>query len=196
MTPDSGSQQVQLARRQVEPARREIRLAALRVPLVVKLAGANLAAIIAVLVLAATAGAQFGTLALAIVGVIVFVHVALVLVALRPIRDLEIVAKRVWSGDYGARVGRSSVADHETLRVGSMFNILLDGLADDQRRMRALAKDVIAAGDRERAALARELQDTTAQHVAALLFELGALARDAEDPALAQRLLASRDAAQ
>jgi signal transduction histidine kinase len=77
-----------------------------------------------------------------------------------------------------------------------MFNILLDSLASDQAQMRALATEVIAAGDRERAALARELHDSTAQHVAALLLQLSAAARDADDPALARRLDAARDAAE
>jgi signal transduction histidine kinase len=117
------------------------------------------------------------------------------MVALRPIRDLEGVAARVWHGDFGARVERSFVADHDVLRIGSMFNILLDGLATDRARMRALATEVIAAGDRERAALARELHDSTAQRMAALVLELGVAARDAADPALVRRLLAARETA-
>jgi signal transduction histidine kinase len=85
------------------------------------------------------------------------------------------------------------VADHEVLRVGSMFNVLLDGMAADRARMRQLARDVIEAGEQERAALAHQLQDSTAQHVAALLFELSAVARDVKDPRLAERLDGARD---
>jgi signal transduction histidine kinase len=77
-----------------------------------------------------------------------------------------------------------------------MFNILLDDLAADRTRMRELARDVIDAGDRERASIARALQDSTAQHIAALQFELSSAARDAVDPALAVRLRAARDAAE
>jgi len=62
--------------------------------------------------------------------------------------------------------------------------------------MRALANQVIAAGEIERATLARELHDSTAQRLAALLLQLSAAARDCKDPALAARLLAARDAAQ
>jgi signal transduction histidine kinase len=163
---------------------------------VVKLTGANL------LVVALLAGAWIAvggvmniTAALIVIGVI-GLHLSLVLVALRPIRDLEVVAARVWQGDYGARVERSSIADREVLRVGSMFNLLLDGLASDRKRLRALASEVIAAGDRERAALARELHDSTAQHLAALQLQLAAAARDASDPTLADRLRSARDAAQ
>jgi signal transduction histidine kinase len=63
-------------------------------------------------------------------------------------------------------------------------------------RLRTLATEVIAAGDRERAALARELHDSTAQHLAALQLQLAAAARDTTDPSLADRLRAARDAAQ
>jgi signal transduction histidine kinase len=62
--------------------------------------------------------------------------------------------------------------------------------------MRALAAEVIEAGDVERAALARELHDSTAQRLAALLLQLSAATRDCTDPALAPRLAAARDAAQ
>jgi signal transduction histidine kinase len=177
-------------------ARRSIRLAALRVPLVVKLVGANLA-VVALLFAIRSGLSHAGSLALD--GAIVFalaLYVGLVLIALRPIRDLEAVAERVWQGDFGARVERSTVADQEVLRVGAMFNILLDGLVSDRARMRALAAEVIAVGDRERAVLARELHDSTAQHLAALLLQLSAAARDCTDPALAARLSEMRDAAE
>jgi signal transduction histidine kinase len=59
--------------------------------------------------------------------------------------------------------------------------------------MRELAAEVIAAGDRERAALARELHDSIAQHLAGLLLELAAAARDTRDPIIAERLRDARD---
>ena len=173
-----------------------LRLAALRAPLVVKLAGANLI-VVAVLVAiwVSRGGAVTGMLAAAVL-VLLAIHLALVLIALRPIRDLDVVASRVWSGDFAARVQRSAVADHDVLRVGAMFNILLDSLVADRARMRALASEVIAAGDVERATLARELHESIAQRLAALLLQLSAAARDCTDPALARRLAAARDAAQ
>jgi signal transduction histidine kinase len=115
---------------------------------------------------------------------------------LRPIRDIEIAVARVWRGDSGARVRESAVADREVVRVGKMFNLLLDGLEADGARMRKLASDIIAIGDRERAALARELHDSTAQRLAALLLQISSAARDTRDPALAARLAAARDAAE
>jgi signal transduction histidine kinase len=172
-----------------------IRLAALRLPLVVKLVGANAAVVVALVARWRFAGGQTGA-ALALVAGVVGAHLILVLIALRPIRDLETVAARVWSGDFGARVAKSGVADSQVLRVGSMFNILLDAMASDSARMRTVTTELIAAGERERAALARELHDSTAQEVAALLLQLAAAARDESDPALAARLRAARDAAE
>ena len=60
-----------------------------------------------------------------------------------------------------------------------MFNILLDGLLSDRERTRQLAVEVISAGDRERAAVSRELHDSVAQSLAALVMQLGALSHDA-----------------
>jgi nitrate/nitrite-specific signal transduction histidine kinase len=93
-------------------------------------------------------------------------------IALLPLRGIETVASRVWRGDFGARVGSSPVADRDMKRIGTTFNLLLDGLVADRTRMRALATAVIDAGDRERASLARELRDSTAQQLAALVLQL------------------------
>jgi signal transduction histidine kinase len=185
-----------LSKQNARRTRRGIRLAALRVPLVVKLVGANVGLVALLLALAAYEQVAITPRVLLVAAAAIVVNAVVVLIALHPIRELESVARRVWRGDYAARVERSAVADNEVLRVGSMFNILLDGLESDRARMRELARDVIDAGDRERSALARELHDSTAQRVAALQFELSAAAREANDPDLARRLHAARDAAE
>ena len=189
---------IQLVRGKRRPtgSRRSIRLAALRVPLVAKLIGANLL-VVAVLTIAwiASGDTMTGDVLVAI-GAVMVLHVVAVIIALHPIRDLEDVVARVWEGDFGARVDHSAIADTQVLRVGAMFNLLLDGLASDRERMRALAAEVIEVGDRERSVLARELHDSTAQHLAALLLQISAAARDCEDPVLRERLLAARDSAQ
>jgi signal transduction histidine kinase len=171
------------------------RLAALRVPLVVKLVGANALGLLiiggswALLDLHITRSAL-----ITVVSTAVLVHLILVIIALRPVHDLEMLAAKVWGGDYAARFRDSSVADEQVVRVGTMFNTLLDGLSADRARMRALAEEVVAVGDRERAALARELHDSTAQRLAALLLQISAVARDEKDPELAVRLAELRDA--
>jgi signal transduction histidine kinase len=116
------------------------------------------------------------------------VNAFLVFVALRPLNDLELTARRVWQGELDARVPASVVADAGIQRVGNTINILLDGLNADRTRLRTLANQVIQAGDRERASLARELHDSTAQTLAALLMELSVLAGENMDPRLEQRI--------
>ena len=171
------------------------RLAALRVPLAVKVVGANAVSLLmmASVWLYFDFGAKRGFVFLLFLALLVM-HLVLVLVALRPVRDLEDVAARVWKGDYGARFNESRVADDEVLRVGTMFNTLLDGLAADRARMRLLAEEVVAIGDRERATLARELHDSTAQRLAALLLQISSVARDAGESPVATRLGELRDA--
>jgi signal transduction histidine kinase len=162
----------------------------------VKVVGANLLVVVLLAIAWVVSGHSIGLLGGAMIIAGLAIHLVLVLIALRPIRDLDAVASRVWYGDYAARVSRSAIADQEVLRVGSMFNILLDSLADERTRIRTLASEVIESGETERAALARELHDSTAQRLAALLLQLSAAARDCEDPALAARLSDARDAAQ
>jgi len=164
------------------------------VPLAAKLAGANAFIVLAA---SAVAFAVYGTgaddlrvlliMGAAIVGSLA-VNVALVYAALRPLQALEATAERVWRGDLAARVRPSLLADRDMARVGRTLNLLLDGLTADRARMRRLAAEAISAGDRERAYIARELHDSTAQGLAALLLQLGAAARDANDPVLAARL--------
>ena len=173
------------------------RLAALRVPLVVKLVGANALALLIM------AGAWIyldlhvnEVFVWGFVAAAMLAHVVLAIIALGPVHDLEKLAAKVWGGDYAARFLDSSVADEEVVRVGAMFNTLLDGLSADRARMRALAEEVVAVGDRERAALARELHDSTAQRMAALLLQISAVARDEKDSELAARLSQIRDAAE
>jgi len=197
--PSITNRPVPLVRGQSRPRARGgagIRLAALRVPLVAKLVGANLG-VVAVLTAAwvASGAVMNAEVLLAILAVLVL-HLVVIGIALRPIQDLEAVASRVWKGDFAARVEQSAVADDQVLRVGAMFNLLLDGLVADRARMRALAAEVIEVGDRERAALARELHDSTAQRLAAVMLQVSAAARDAKDPALAARLAEIRDAAE
>ena len=168
---------------------------ALRIPLVIKLLGANALALVIALGYALTANTITVGSAILVALSAMVVFTVLAAVALLPLRGIEAVASRVWRGDFGARVGTSPVADRDMKRIGTTFNLLLDGLVADRTRMRALATAVIDAGDRERASLARELHDSTAQQLAALVLQLSAAARDATDPALVTRLDTMREQA-
>jgi signal transduction histidine kinase len=167
-------------------------VALLRVPLIGKIAGANaliVAAAVAVTVIGDMIGhPELWLVLLIALGLGLVVNSVLVYIALRPLKELEQTARRVWSGELDARVPPSLVADAGIQRVGNTINILLDGLNADRTRLRSLANQVIQAGDRERASLARELHDSTAQTLAALLLELSVLAGENMDPRLEQRI--------
>jgi signal transduction histidine kinase len=166
----------------------------LRLPLAGKLAGAN--ALIVVVALATaitlTGSEPRDREMLAVLGFALaasfLVNVALVTVALRPLRSLEATATRVRQGDLDARVAESLLADRDVQRVGEALNLLLDELVADRARVRRLASEVIRAGDAERARLAHELHDSTAQTISAVVMQLAAAGRDSQDPELASRL--------
>lgn len=157
----------------------------LAIPLPAKLVGANL------VLLAAGVGAGLAerhdaltsapilaTIVSALV-LALLVNVALVTLAVRPVHELGRTADRVWRGDLDARVPRSLLADRDVARVGRTFNILLDALIADRARTRRLASELINAEERERATIARELHDSAAQSLAALVMQLSAATRSA-----------------
>ena len=173
---------------------------ALRVPLLGKLAGANLI-IVAAALLAVLAerhsllpGTAVSILGLAL-GLSLVVSLALVYVALRPLTDLEATAARVSDGDLEARVPTSILADRDMARVGTTLNTLLDRLTEDREGMRRLAAQVISAQDEERARVARELHDSTAQMLAAIMLQLGVAARENTSPVLDERIATLREMA-
>ena len=159
----------------------------LRIPLPVKLVGAN----VLLLVVAATTALvvrhrELSTgpvLTVVIVAYLValLLNTGLVMLAVRPLRVLEKTVDTIWHGDLDARVPTSLLADRHVTRVARMFNILLDGLVADRARTRRLATEIIDAGDRERAAISRELHDSAAQSLAALAMQLSVAARSIDD---------------
>lgn len=175
----------------------------LAIPLPAKLVGANLVLLAAGVAAglaerhdALTSAPILATIVSALV-VALLVNVALVALAVRPIDELGRTADRVWRGDLDARVPRSLLADRDTARVGRTFNILLDALIADRARTRRLASELINAEERERATIARELHDSAAQSLAALVMQLSAATRTAnETPGTPPATYAALQAAQ
>lgn len=159
-----------------------------RVPLSGKLLGANL--LVAVIALASLFIARTPnetlteSLAVSVSAVVfsIVANIALVTAALRPLRELERTAQRVWAGDLTVRARPTQTEDPDLGRVRSAINLLLDGMHHDRARMRRLALHAITVGDRERARVGRELHESSAQWLAGLTLELSAMARDAKDP--------------
>ncbi|MHB8838020.1 MAG: sensor histidine kinase [Gemmatimonadaceae bacterium] len=158
-----------------------------RVPLSGKLLGANL--LVALIALASlfiarsTNESLTENLVVAVSAVMfsIVANIALVTVALRPLRELERTAQRVWAGDLSVRARPTHTEDPDLGRVRSAINLLLDGMHHDRARMRRLALHAITVGDRERARVGRELHESSAQYLAGLTLELAAMARDCRD---------------
>lgn len=166
----------------------------LRAPLGVKLAGTSAIIITSASALmlrlhgvSAYSGEELAILVLSL-GASLALTLVLVGLALRPLRDVEATADRVLGGDLAARVAPSFLADDEIRRVGRALNLLLDGLTADRVRLQRLAELVIRAQDEERARIARELHDSTAQTLAALQMQLAAARRAPSGTTTAEEL--------
>lgn len=162
-------------------------------PLAVKLAGAN------ALLVAATAGAtimayQLGQsvflAAVAAGGAVLLaaaINAQLVRLALGPLRDVEATLAKVEKSDLEARVPSNRLMDRDTQRVAETLNALIARLEAQQGERWQRTARVLEEGDRVLANLARDLHDSTAQSLAAVLFELRA-AIDSVDAGRAERL--------
>jgi len=168
--------------------------ATLRVPLVLKIIGANLVVLVAAL---ATRGYFWdAATAIEIVVPLILSFVAtsgLVWLALRPIAELEETADRVAAGDFSARVPRSRLADRHLIRLATTTNRLLDRVDADRARIQYLAGRSVRARDIERQSVARELRESFAQSVAAVALQLAATQRVNEDVEVEQQLARARE---
>ncbi|MEO8580329.1 MAG: histidine kinase [Gemmatimonadales bacterium] len=154
----------------------------LAVPLEVKVLGANLV-IVAITTLALLIPLSDGSQrlqALLIVfvalGIGAGVNYLLIRLALRPIKNLEQIARRVSEGRVGERVPPSLIADSDLAHLAATINEMLDSLAAGRERMRKLGAEVVYAQERERAQVARDLQESVAQTLAAASFQVAAAA--------------------
>ncbi|HXL86837.1 MAG TPA: histidine kinase, partial [Gemmatimonadaceae bacterium] len=153
--------------------------AILGIPLELKLLGANLIIVVVAVLLFGANSIQPGRLGDAYVFVVALiigaaVNLALVKLALRPIDALERVARRVSEGRLAERVPASLVADSGVAHLSRTINEMLDSLEAGRDRMRKLGAEVVYAGERERARVARELHDSVAQNIAAATFQITA----------------------
>ena len=168
----------------------------LRIPLVLKVMGAN--ALIIAVVLALVGGGLWGenqgqlVVVLGALTVVCIVNLLLVRLALSPINHLEDVADRVSAGDFGARARPSLVADPQLTRLSDTVNELLDSLAAERQRIQKLGVEVVTAQDTERSRIANELHESIAQTLAAVRFQLIAAAAGTTDRTMQNSLAAAR----
>lgn len=166
----------------------------LRVPLLAKLVVADVGVnLLTFLTLQSVPTQLANEVFVAAVVVTMVLNGVLVWWALLPLRDLEHTANAVSRGNLAARVPRSRFVDRNIARIGRTFNTVLDGLTNDRERVRQLASQVISAADQERAHIARELHDSTAQSLSALDMLVTASLRETAPGALHDRLEVMRD---
>jgi signal transduction histidine kinase len=141
----------------------------LRIPLLQKLVVTDvLINVVAYMVMRGASPQYVDEIMIASLLVTLGLNTGLVYWSLLPLRTLEMTAGRVAAGDLAARVSFSRLADRNVSRIGTTINSLLDQLLADQARVRYLTAQVIGAADAERARLARELHDSTAQSLSAV----------------------------
>ncbi|HEX6037438.1 sensor histidine kinase [Longimicrobium sp.] len=152
----------------------------LRVPLLQKLVVADLVINLVAYFVMRGASAQYADeIMLGSLLITLSLNTVLVYWSLRPLQALQMTAARVAAGDLEARVSPSRLADRNIARIGITLNALLDRLLADQARVRYLTAQAIGAADAERAHLARELHDSTAQSLSAVEMLLAATLADA-----------------
>ena len=168
----------------------------LRLPLLLKLAGANaLIVVVAWTAVYLDQRADDSRLLVMLAGALaagMAVNFALLVIALRPIKELEATAARVWKGDLGARVPWSAVADPGIERLSVALNFMIETLSLDRRRARALTVEVVRQGDEQRAEVARQLHESIAQSLAGQLYLLKAAQDECDSPSAARGLEEAR----
>lgn len=167
----------------------------LRIPLMLKVMGAN--AIIVSVILAVDGGFlghSKGQLLVVLAGLALacIINVVLVRVALSPVDELQRISQRVSRGEFSIRATPSLVADPQLGLLTDTVNSLLDSLAAERRRIQKLGAQVVSAQDTERAKLARELHDSIAQTLAAVRFQLSAAGMEATDDEMRNRLATAK----
>lgn len=170
----------------------------LGIPLEMKLLGANLIILLVAVSLFGASSirpARLGDAYVFVVALIVgaAVNFSLVKLALGPIDALERVARRVSEGHLAERVPASLVADRGLTHLSTTINVMLDSLETGRDRMRKLGAEVVYAGERERARVARELHDSVAQTIAAANFQITAAAHEIGDHPASPWLTSARE---
>ena len=159
-----------------------------------KLAGTNAIIVVAAIVAVGNAADQnqsFALLERSLLGTLaaaLLINMALVLIALRPLRTLERTAAEVRRGNTSARVPDSLLADRDMARVGHTLNLLVDTLVEDRARSRDLAALVISQAELDQLRIAHELHESAAQRLAAQVMQISAIARDTRDALTRGRL--------
>jgi signal transduction histidine kinase len=165
-----------------------------RAPLMVKVGGSSLP-LLATVLLVAWWNLHLGALPRYALGLVLLMtvatavaHLALVAFAWQPIDRVRHAVESFANGDEEAVVVPSAWSDQGAVRLERNVDRLFDVVRRGRARYRHLAGRVLREMDEEQGQVARELFDSTAQSMAALLLELRAVATGIQDPRLLARV--------
>ncbi len=157
---------------------RTARERALRAPLVAKLLGANMVIALAAAAAAVIWGHPAFVAFIAFALLVSFaINTFLVRLALSPLDELQDVAERVSRGERYVRATKSAIADRRIERLGTTLNHLLDEVHADHLHMHQSMRRSLEVRETERAAVAHQLREATAQQLSALALQLAAADR-------------------
>ena len=108
-------------------------------------------------------------------------NTGLVLLALRPVFDLERTAARVHAGDWSARTNPTPITDPAIDRLRETFDGFLDWAQERDATALMRSKAVVRVEERERGRLSGEMYQETAQSLASLLLQLRLVERLASE---------------
>jgi two-component system, NarL family, sensor histidine kinase UhpB len=103
------------------------------------------------------------------------INFRIVAAALRPLRDLGRLAKRLQSGDPSLEAPRLKNPDPYTLRMAETLQSLFLQLEERNRELHALSERAINVQEEERRAIAQSLHDDTGQALSMLIIHLDRL---------------------
>jgi len=153
----------------------------LRLPLQVKLFGANLSVLLIALFALWSPSIGHGPLHAGYSYVILaalaggcMANFWLVRLALHPVTEMQKVAEKVVGGEFDSRVSPSPLADPKLRQLELTFNAALECLAEAQENTRLKGAGIVYGQERERAEVARELHDSIGQILAAAAFQASA----------------------
>lgn len=165
-----------------------------RAPLMIKVGGASFPLLATVLLLTwwnlrqeALPRYAF-SLVLVVAVATVVVHLALVAFAWHPVEQVRRAVDQFASGEERVTVPPSVWSDQDIVRLERNVDRLFDVVRRERARYRGLAAQVLRHMEDEQGQIARELFDSTAQSMAALLLELRALSAVTADAKVIERV--------
>ena len=125
---------------------------------------------------------------LAVVAAAAAAGVAMAARAMRGVVSLRAAVSRLSLADEAPRLTGLTGGDGQVDALRAVVEGLVHELGEERARVRDLWRHLVRTADAERAELSRELFDSTAQVLAALLLEVSVLRREAHEAEVIERL--------